>query len=195
LLADKYKRLNEQVSGPTPILITDNFPDYYTYSCKDARSPGKNTPYLDTYGNEEISDDNSDDDSDDGKQKQEAEDLLQQTGQNSNHFRPTEPFPNLQTELHPYQKQALTWMLHREEIVDESLLFENKPENDRELSDLFEELIFLDGSKFYFNPFNGDLTLQFPYNKNCRGGILADEMGLGKTVMAIALIHSHKQDC
>ena len=56
------------------------------------------------------------------------------------------------------------------------------------------KIIILDGSKIYFNPFNGQISVDFPLAKPCRGGILADEMGLGKTVMTIALLHSHTRE-
>lgn len=46
--------------------------------------------------------------------------------------------------------------------------------------------------KFYFNPFSGQVSLDYPSSsKRCNGGILADEMGLGKTVMLISLILSN----
>ena len=35
-------------------------------------------------------------------------------------------------------------------------------------------------SSFYYNPYSGELSLEFPTaSTSCRGGILADEMGLG----------------
>ena len=42
----------------------------------------------------------------------------------------------------------------------------------------------------YFNPYTGQLSLNFPEaTQECFGGILVDEMGLGKTVMLISLLH------
>ncbi|KAI9311357.1 SNF2 family N-terminal domain-containing protein [Dichotomocladium elegans] len=46
---------------------------------------------------------------------------------------------------------------------------------------------------FYFNPYNGHLTLTYPeLQTQERGGILADEMGLGKTIEILSLIHQNK---
>lgn len=48
---------------------------------------------------------------------------------------------------------------------------------------------------FYMNPYQGDLSLEFPaQEQNCLGGILADEMGLGKTIQMLSLIHTHRSD-
>lgn len=45
-----------------------------------------------------------------------------------------------------------------------------------------------DDEAFYYNPYSGELSLDFPKASNsCRGGILADEMGLGKTIMVASL--------
>lgn len=45
------------------------------------------------------------------------------------------------------------------------------------------------GEKFWYNPYTGALTLDFPKaSKRCGSGILADEMGLGKTIMSTFLI-------
>jgi DNA repair protein RAD5 len=41
------------------------------------------------------------------------------------------------------------------------------------------------GHLFYFNPYSGELTLEFPTQKLvARGGILADSMGMGKTLVS-----------
>src|SRR5579859_2787855 len=48
-----------------------------------------------------------------------------------------------------------------------------------------------DDKPFYFNPYSGELSLDFPRaERPCKGGILADEMGMGKTIMISALIHT-----
>jgi len=48
-----------------------------------------------------------------------------------------------------------------------------------------------DDKPFYFNPYSGELSLDFPKaERPCKGGILADEMGMGKTIMISALIHT-----
>ena len=44
------------------------------------------------------------------------------------------------------------------------------------------------GTKLYYNAFNGEFSDKFQSTLQNRGGILADEMGLGKTLMGISLI-------
>ncbi|EPE06931.1 dna repair protein rad5 [Ophiostoma piceae UAMH 11346] len=101
--------------------------------------------------------------------------------------------------LRKYQKQALHWMLskekdeseeHREESMHplwEEYAWPLKDVDDKDLAQFPEQ------SKFYVNPYSGDLSLDFPVqDQHCLGGILADEMGLGKTIQMLSLIHSHK---
>jgi DNA repair protein RAD5 len=48
-----------------------------------------------------------------------------------------------------------------------------------------------DEKPFYFNPYSGELSLDFPKSeRKFKGGILADEMGMGKTIMLSALIQT-----
>ena len=62
----------------------------------------------------------------------------------------------------------------------------------RALHPLWEEYLLPDSMCVYFNPYSGQLSMEFPKSsRECKGGILADEMGLGKTVMLLALVHSH----
>lgn len=50
-----------------------------------------------------------------------------------------------------------------------------------------------DEKPFYFNPYSGELSLEFPKSElKLKGGVLADEMGMGKTIMLSALIHTNK---
>ncbi|KAK9463622.1 SNF2 family N-terminal domain-containing protein [Lipomyces oligophaga] len=111
-----------------------------------------------------------------------------------------EPFNSFNMKLWPYQKQGLKWMISRELGSD--------AEDARKINSLhplweeYEWPTQLDGNrieendnKFYVNPYNGELSLEFP--KMCQtnyGGILADEMGLGKTISTMALIHSSPYD-
>ena len=102
-----------------------------------------------------------------------------------------DPPPSFKSILHPYQKQALTWMLKREGFIED--LEEKKTNNMRSLHPLWEQYILNDESHLFFNPYSGQVSVETPHsNANCKGGILADEMGLGKTVMMISLFHSHK---
>eukprot|EP00958_Prasinococcus_capsulatus_P020557 scaffold2697_cov392-Prasinococcus_capsulatus_cf.AAC.7 len=131
------------------------------------------------------------------------------------HLRETELPPNsFASSLRPYQKQALTWMLDREDSGQDS---QNDPENTlhpcwesyclpRQGNQLEPETIVLTdhtpntserklsqraarGETLYHNVFTGEVQLAFPSSAHtCRGGILADSMGLGKTVMTAALL-------
>ncbi|KAG1754761.1 SNF2 family N-terminal domain-containing protein [Suillus paluster] len=99
--------------------------------------------------------------------------------------------------LRGYQKQALMWM-HLKESGEISA---------REavsMHPLWSEYIFpaepRDGiidlteneKPFYFNPYSGELSLDFPKaERKLKGGILAD-VGMGKTIMLSALIHTNR---
>ncbi|XP_050164732.1 helicase-like transcription factor isoform X3 [Myiozetetes cayanensis] len=77
------------------------------------------------------------------------------------------------TRLLPHQKQALCWMVSRE--------------NSNDLPPFWEER-----SNFYYNTLTNYAEKKRP--KNVLGGILADDMGLGKTLTTIALILTNFQD-
>ncbi|NXK07579.1 HLTF factor, partial [Herpetotheres cachinnans] len=77
------------------------------------------------------------------------------------------------TLLLPHQKQALAWMVSRE--------------NSNDLPPFWEER-----SNFYYNILTNFAEKQRP--ENVLGGILADDMGLGKTLTTIALILTNFQD-
>uniref|UniRef100_A0A8C3JG13 Helicase like transcription factor n=1 Tax=Calidris pygmaea TaxID=425635 RepID=A0A8C3JG13_9CHAR len=79
----------------------------------------------------------------------------------------------LGTLLLPHQKQALAWMVSRE--------------NSNDLPPFWEER-----NDFYYNILTNFAEKQQP--KNVLGGILADDMGLGKTLTTIALILTNFQD-
>ncbi|CAG8507063.1 1873_t:CDS:10 [Funneliformis mosseae] len=101
--------------------------------------------------------------------------------------------------LRRYQKQALHWMLSKETLDPN----QTKPTSLHPLweeyefpgqADDTEETIADDQPNkfFYFNPYTGELSLDFQKVDHCRGGILADEMGLGKTIEILSLIHAVK---
>lgn len=112
-----------------------------------------------------------------------------------------DPAPTFAMDLRKYQRQALHWMIGKEK---------NAKANKDEMSmhPLWEEYawpikdvddndlpVVENCSKFYVNPYSGELSLDFPLQEqNCLGGILADEMGLGKTIEMLSLIHSHKSE-
>ncbi|TFK26658.1 DNA repair protein RAD5 [Coprinopsis marcescibilis] len=109
-----------------------------------------------------------------------------------------EPAESFNMSLRPYQKQALLWM-HSLEMGNmdareatsmhplwSQYAFPHDPTNDGDVIDLT-----MDEKVFYFNPYSGELSLEFPKTeRKCRGGILADEMGMGKTIMLSALIQT-----
>ena len=92
-----------------------------------------------------------------------------------------EPASTFAMDLRKYQKQALHWMMSKETEQDlnhkeqsmhplwEEYLWPLKDVDDKELPQ-YTEL-----SKFYVNPYSGELSLSFPVQEhNCLGGILAD---------------------
>ncbi|PHH92000.1 hypothetical protein CDD83_9368 [Cordyceps sp. RAO-2017] len=111
-----------------------------------------------------------------------------------------EPADSFALTLRPYQKQALHWMMAKEK--------DEKSNREPSMHPLWEEytwpvkdvddndLPLVEGqSKFYVNPYSGDLSLDFPeQEQHCLGGILADEMGLGKTIQMLSLVHSHRSE-
>jgi DNA repair protein RAD5 len=92
-----------------------------------------------------------------------------------------EPPDTFAPTLRKYQKQALFWMVSKEK--DQKI--ENREES---LHPLWDEYIWPvkdaddndlpeveDQSKFYLNPYSGEITLDFPtQEQHCLGGVLAD---------------------
>lgn len=103
-----------------------------------------------------------------------------------------EPPASFKSSLHPYQKQALGWMMGRE---SETRTEESKQGMGRSLHPLWEEFELENGFRLFFNPYSGQVSIEIPLaNADCKGGILADEMGLGKTVMMLSLIHANRPE-
>ncbi|KAI3622763.1 dna repair protein rad5 [Moniliophthora roreri] len=109
-----------------------------------------------------------------------------------------EPAETFALTLRGYQKQALLWMHSLEtgkmdareassmHPLWSQYIFPQQPsiEGIIDLTDEREDY-------FYFNPYSGELSLDFPKaERNCKGGILAD-VGMGKTIMISALIQTH----
>ncbi|KAH6917080.1 DNA repair protein RAD5 [Coprinopsis sp. MPI-PUGE-AT-0042] len=108
-----------------------------------------------------------------------------------------EPADTFSMTLRPYQKQALRWMYSLETGAMDAreaasihplwsqYYFPHDPSGDEDIIDLTAE-----DKPFYFNPYSGELSLEFPKAEtSCRGGILAD-VGMGKTIMLSALIQT-----
>ncbi|KAF9583253.1 DNA helicase rad5 [Lunasporangiospora selenospora] len=142
-------------------------------------------------------------DGDEKEEEQEVSDkeldvLYEKAQQHGREFAPMDPPKTLTYTLKPYQRQALAWMYHKE-------CLESDDNEHKTLHPLWEEYEFKtedghikrpeDPTKYYFNPYSGEISLEFPTSdKLCRGGILADEMGLGKTIEILSLVHSNKMD-
>lgn len=122
-----------------------------------------------------------------------------------------DPPPSFKLELRQYQKQALKWMSGMEGIEGDAA--EEGEGRQLSMHPLWEEYRFpASVDTFYYNPYSGELSLEFPKaSKKCRGGILADgtsalfistdatdalhdiEMGLGKTIMISALLETNTE--
>jgi E3 ubiquitin-protein ligase SHPRH len=110
----------------------------------------------------------------------------------------------LDTDLYPFQKRSLKWLLGREgkkPSVIEGFL-EDRPEElaNNELPYSFQEVVDERGQICYVSSLFLMVVLDIePYRmlekaqKALRGGILSEEMGLGKTVEIIALISLHRR--
>jgi hypothetical protein len=84
--------------------------------------------------------------------------------------------PGLETILYPYQRRSAAQMLQRE--CEERL----------ELDPRLEQRVAVDGTTYFYAPWEVAFTREPPFFESCKGGILAETMGLGKTVICIALI-------
>lgn len=107
--------------------------------------------------------------------------------------------PRLMTELHPFQRQTLRWLLYREfkqidssgEIVDS---------DDKTPLFLGWKSISSSASKtgtLWINPYSVEVSEIEPapeYETHRGGGLLAEEMGLGKSLEIIALILANARD-
>lgn len=109
-----------------------------------------------------------------------------------------QPPPSFALDLRKYQRQALHWMLSKENDKGSGRQDSMHPlweEYKWPLKDVDDqEVPTIEGIEhFYVNPYSGELSLDFPaQEQHCLGGILADEMGLGKTIEMLSLVHSHR---
>ena len=110
--------------------------------------------------------------------------------------------PDLETNLFPFQRRTLQWLLRREGVQwqqraeddDGGLQPYSRPSSTVPIS--FTEVMDADGGKYYTSPLFGVATRDtssFLKMEDLRGGILAEEMGLGKTLEIISLILLHRR--
>ncbi|KAK3845878.1 MAG: SNF2 family N-terminal domain-containing protein [Linnemannia gamsii] len=123
--------------------------------------------------------------------------LYEKAQQHGREFAPMDPPPTMTYILKPYQRQALSWMYHKERL--------ETTEGHKTLHPLWEVYEFKqeegqdlksdEPRRYYFNPYSSEMSLEFPTSDQlCRGGILADEMGLGKTIEILSLVHANMMD-
>jgi E3 ubiquitin-protein ligase SHPRH len=92
----------------------------------------------------------------------------------------------LETDLYPFQKRAVSWMLHRE-----------SPSRDQIQNRLsYTPVKDANGQACFVSHLEGVVcsATQYGTSEEPKGGVLAEEMGLGKTVELIALICLNKRD-
>eukprot|EP00730_Choanoeca_flexa_P006619 TRINITY_DN12186_c1_g3_i3.p1 TRINITY_DN12186_c1_g3~~TRINITY_DN12186_c1_g3_i3.p1 ORF type:complete len:1047 (+),score=201.58 TRINITY_DN12186_c1_g3_i3:34-3174(+) len=115
--------------------------------------------------------------------EQDLQFVCEQMGQSDADLPEREPADCFKSTLRPYQKQALGWLVEREELANTSA------KAAATLHPLWTKLQFAQGEVFYWKPASGQVSVHFPSAaKQSRGGILADAMGLGKTVQTLALV-------
>eukprot|EP01105_Mastigella_eilhardi_P016431 TRINITY_DN3757_c0_g1_i2.p1 TRINITY_DN3757_c0_g1~~TRINITY_DN3757_c0_g1_i2.p1 ORF type:complete len:965 (+),score=241.35 TRINITY_DN3757_c0_g1_i2:292-2895(+) len=106
-----------------------------------------------------------------------------------------EPARELLLGLRSYQKQALGWLIAREQTKEER-------KRNMKLPAPWKEYTTSGGKKYYFNPTTKETKWDFPISlplpeeecssKIVRGGLLCDDMGMGKTIEILALILTNK---
>ncbi|KAI6865484.1 hypothetical protein KC334_g19995, partial [Hortaea werneckii] len=102
----------------------------------------------------------------------------------------------LDSELYPFQRRAVAWMLRREgvEKIDQGLAGISKSQMLKERLSFYEPVEDLSGQLCFVNYLQGILSRELPADgKVLSGGLLAEEMGLGKTVELMALIALHRR--
>ncbi|RDW68462.1 hypothetical protein BP5796_09119 [Coleophoma crateriformis] len=105
----------------------------------------------------------------------------------------------LETELYPFQKRSLQWLLRREGVEwgSERVQKMKSPAPER-LPHSFVQCKDVNGRIYYASNLYGvvtyDVTPFLSVEQNSTGGILSEEMGLGKSVEVLSLITLHRRD-
>ncbi|KAK5133643.1 hypothetical protein LTR08_007497 [Meristemomyces frigidus] len=103
----------------------------------------------------------------------------------------------LETELYPFQKRAINWMLSREGVRhgDGQLMRIPNAELQRDQLSFYEPVTDVHGRVCYVNYLQGVVSREKPAGNDAQlsGGLLAEEMGLGKTVELMALVALHSR--
>ncbi|KAG0266325.1 DNA helicase rad5 [Actinomortierella ambigua] len=161
-------------------------------------SPSSSSPSVAKQDGQEGSKDGGEEEEEKQVSDSELDVLYEKAQQHGREFAPIEPPSTMTYTLKPYQKQALAWMIYKEQL-------ERTSDDHLTLHPLWEQYDFPleedhevhsdDPRRFYLNPYSSEMSLEFPTSAQaCRGGILADEMGLGKTIEILSLIHANRLD-
>lgn len=100
----------------------------------------------------------------------------------------------LQSELYPFQRRAVHWMLTREGFRYDAGHIQRLPAAD--IGEDFQHVVEAEdalGQVCYINHLQGTIQRDPPDKIRVHGGILAEEMGLGKTVELMALISANSR--
>jgi E3 ubiquitin-protein ligase SHPRH len=103
---------------------------------------------------------------------------------------------SLETELYPFQKRAVQWLLRREGVewgdgrVKECIASKHTPISFMQTQDDQGRLCFV---SHLFSCVTFDIKPFLESEQQLKGGLLAEEMGLGKTLEIIALISLHQR--
>ena len=102
----------------------------------------------------------------------------------------------LESDLYPFQKRAVHWMLAREGMKYVNGQVHRLQRTERPQDPKFSETVAdVSGNTCYVNHLQGIVERDHPGNNPSQlsGGLLAEEMGLGKTVELMALLSLHKR--